>query len=145
MVKFTLKGISNLTESPAYFQQVNGIYRKDGALALDEVKLLTKETAQEVLTTSKILEFVKALDALYGKGFLTKENIRGLSASEHPEKASSTLIYLGEAGLLTIENREFVLAHRASDRLFSAVCTLRYEGLLEENFTFLRGCCLYIM
>ncbi len=33
MVKFTLKGISNLTESPAYFQQVNGIYRKDGALA----------------------------------------------------------------------------------------------------------------
>ncbi len=28
-----LKGISNLTESPAYFQQVNGIYRKDGALA----------------------------------------------------------------------------------------------------------------
>ncbi len=35
MVKFTLKGISNLTESPAYFQQVNGIYRKDGALALN--------------------------------------------------------------------------------------------------------------
>ncbi len=34
MVKFTLKGISNLTESPAYFQQVNGIYRKDGALAV---------------------------------------------------------------------------------------------------------------
>ncbi len=36
MVKFTLKGISNLTESPAYFQQVNGIYRKDGALAFTE-------------------------------------------------------------------------------------------------------------
>ncbi len=36
MVKFTLKGISNLTESPAYFQQVNGIYRKDGALAYRE-------------------------------------------------------------------------------------------------------------
>ncbi len=36
MVKFTLKGISNLTESPAYFQQVNGIYRKDGALAVKD-------------------------------------------------------------------------------------------------------------
>ncbi len=36
MVKFTLKGISNLTESPAYFQQVNGIYRKDGALAFTQ-------------------------------------------------------------------------------------------------------------
>ncbi len=38
MVKFTLKGISNLTESPAYFQQVNGIYRKDGALAKSTFK-----------------------------------------------------------------------------------------------------------
>ncbi len=40
MVKFTLKGISNLTESPAYFQQVNGIYRKDGALAENNRNLM---------------------------------------------------------------------------------------------------------
>ncbi len=49
MVKFTLKGISNLTESPAYFQQVNGIYRKDGALALNkkinEKELLASSTS----------------------------------------------------------------------------------------------------
>ncbi len=43
LVKFTLKGISNLTESPAYFQQVNGIYRKDGALALEKYADLAKQ------------------------------------------------------------------------------------------------------
>ncbi len=45
MVKFTLKGISNLTESPAYFQQVNGIYRKDGALALAKISTNPEQQA----------------------------------------------------------------------------------------------------
>ncbi len=49
MVKFTLKGISNLTESPAYFQQVNGIYRKDGALAL--VMIMLVELATVIMQT----------------------------------------------------------------------------------------------
>ncbi len=55
MVKFTLKGISNLTESPAYFQQVNGIYRKDGALAAagnQKLKLTKKEVG--ILLTKSI-------------------------------------------------------------------------------------------
>ncbi len=56
MVKFTLKGISNLTESPAYFQQVNGIYRKDGALALAGY-----EHALLILPVSFLVAFVACL------------------------------------------------------------------------------------
>ncbi len=51
MVKFTLKGISNLTESPAYFQQVNGIYRKDGALARVDAHLFISILAYHLLHT----------------------------------------------------------------------------------------------
>ncbi len=60
MVKFTLKGISNLTESPAYFQQVNGIYRKDGALALRRIRLYS----------GQLMVLAKQLERLHDNGVL---------------------------------------------------------------------------
>ncbi len=60
MVKFTLKGISNLTESPAYFQQVNGIYRKDGALSRLNKDLF--ETMPTKIVDSIIMEAIALIE-----------------------------------------------------------------------------------
>ncbi len=82
MVKFTLKGISNLTESPAYFQQVNGIYRKDGALAFEK-EPYDKWVAYGQSKTANAL-FALQVDE-YGKA----RNIRAFSL--HPGKIFTPL------------------------------------------------------